>query len=275
MPDSRSDGWAWSVLLAVLLPSALAGQVVEGPGVTGMVVDQRGQVPVFEAAVRLMLADGSEVILHGRTDVEGRYALFMPRDRDLPDGPVVVEAGAFGFGISVSEPFELRSEGVTEVPTLALSTDPFALDTVAVEVDRPWWYIAPPRERVLDRQLRGKGVFLAGATISAAEERDLAWVLTTRVEGLQAIEGRRGPQLGTVMGHRCLVTLVNEWPVVNTRVLESIPRDQIAAVEIYREWSEVPEELRFHVFERWPLCGLINVWLWSSWNRGIDAREPE
>ena len=267
-------GWAWSVSLAVLLPAALVGQEPEGPGVTGTVVDQRNQDPVFEAAVRLMLADGLEVIVHGRTDADGRYVLLIPRDRELPDGPVVVEAGAFGYGISVSEPFELRADDVTEVSTLALSTEPFGLDTLAVEVDRPWWYIPPPRERVLDRQLRGKGTFLAGATISAAEERDLAWVLATRVEGLQAIEGRRGPSLGTVMGSRCLVPLVNEWPVVSTRVLESIPRDQIAAVEIYQEWEEVPEELRFHVFtdQRWPLCGVINVWLWSSWNRGIEAR---
>lgn len=196
------------VLILLLQPVRGVAQLPNPTGVTGTVVQERDGTPVFEAAVRLMHTDGSGVILAGRTDEDGRYLLIFPADRETIPDSALVEAGALGAGIRVSAPFRLEPGQITEAPPLELRIEPIALDTVGVEVSRPWWYIPPPRERVLDRQLRGRGVF----------------------------------------------------------------RDDIASVEIYREWDEVPEELRFHVYTESfpPPCGLINVWLWDSWNRGID-----
>ena len=249
----------------------------EGPRVEGRVIDAASGEPLVAAAVRVVTPDGQQVLGSGYSDEVGRYRLIVLAEPEEFSEPVVVEAGRLGYRVAISDPFALDPTGVVSVPDLEVHPEPVMLDTLEVRRRAHWSYIAPPRERVLERQLQGSGVFLAGASINAAQDHSITQSIADRVEG---VDHRPGTRAGTgwlqsLLGRRCLVVLVNEWPAGHGAI-NGLRREHIGAVEVYREWDEVPEELRHHVLNQ-PgdgapeLCGLVNIWLWDSWNRGIQV----
>jgi hypothetical protein len=66
-----------------------------------------------------------------------------------------------------------------------------------------------------------------------------------------------------IAGSRCTLVWVDEWygRPRSLRFVDAIPVEDIAAIEIYRTYRDVPEELRIHVYP----CGLINVWTRAAW----------
>ncbi|TVP57851.1 MAG: carboxypeptidase regulatory-like domain-containing protein [Gemmatimonadales bacterium] len=270
------------VVCVLALPPALTAQqqaweTFDGPRVEGRVIEAVSGEPLSAAAVRVVSEDGQQVFGSGYTDDRGLYRLIILADADDLGVPVVVEAGRLGYRVSISEPFELDPDGVVTVPDLEVQPEPVMLDTLEVRRRAHWSYIAPPRERVLERQLQGQGTFLAGASINAARDRTITESIANRIEGVEFRGGARAGsgRLQSLLGRRCLVVLVNEWPAGHGAI-NRLRREHIGAVEVYREWNEVPEELRHHILNQPgssapPLCGLVNIWLWDSWNRGIQV----
>lgn len=290
-----------TLAILTLTSGALGAQEIDDPTIVeGRVVEGRSGESMGDVAVRVVTLDGREILGSSVTDREGRYRIVLSSDPDELPGSVVVESAAMGYGTAVSEPFVLTPGGTIHRPDLVLRPDPVLLDTLQVEMRRHWSYIPPPRERVLQRQLLGKGAFIAGAVLENADELHLAHVLESRVDGLQAAPGPRGSAtIESVWGARCLVLMVNQWPSSADDLDYHYRRGNIGALEIYRDFSEVPEELHRFVFDtseerdRWddgedgeaedggedgeaedgaeavPFCGLVNAWLWGDWNRGV------
>ncbi len=285
---------AGAALALVTLVSVGALGAQEITVVDGRVVEGRSGEPMQDVAVRLVTLDGREILGSSTSDREGVYRIALTTDpAELPDS-AMVESAAMGYGSALSEPFALRPGGTVTVSDLALQPDPMLLDTIQVQMRRHWSYIPPPRERVLQRQLLGKGAFVAGATLENADELHLAHALENRVEGLQAGVGPRGEAIiQSVRGSRCLILLVNQWPSSAGDLDYHYRRGNIGALEIYRDFEEVPEELHQFVLDtsppesQWddedggdtgadggehvPFCGLVNAWLWGDWNRGATT----
>ena len=76
-----------------------------------------------------------------------------------------------------------------------------------------------------------------------------------------------GLQVRSLRGQRCLKVLVNRLPL--PRPMRSVPQPtgfellprHILGIEVYREFDEVPEELRMEAHP----CGLINLWTRAAW----------
>lgn len=261
------------VCVAPLLPGASllsAQQVVRpaGPAVEGRIIDGRTGEPVVDAWIRLTTEDGQRELAAGSSEQDGRFLLPLHPSLAAEEEPVVVEAGALGYGVTVSEPFDLDPDSAVTVPDLELDRAPLMMDTLRVERERQQFEI-PPRERVRERQRRGRGSFLAGAVMSNLEERELDWKLANHIDGLwmhplRGLQSERSPQ-------GCMVFLINQWPSSRGAIL-SLDVSRIGAVEVYPEFDDVPEELQFHVMNSGSTsCGLMNVWLWADWNRGVEA----
>jgi hypothetical protein len=149
------------------------------------------------------------------------------------------------------------------------------------------------------REPLGKGVFLYAKDFAEIANKPL-WEILDRVEGLRA---RVDGSMETLSGHGCLQFMINRLKVVEipmqwvtdlnnngqslASLYEMIPDGlAIRGIEIYRDFGEVPEELRQ---DAWPFpeekgytpprvlgpirnrtlpnnpCGLINVWTSAAW----------
>ncbi len=242
------------------------------PVVEGRVVAAGTLTPLAGAWVRLVTADGERRLATGTVGYNGRFRLALSPELAQESAPVVLEAGLLGYRIGVSDPFQIDPEGVVEVPTIELAPAPFALDTIGVEVERRQQFEVPPRERLLNRQLRGRGTFLAGASVARLPEREMDWALAERIEeffvhplfGLQVERSDSNPD-------GCVLFMLNQWPVTRQTFLNE-PRTNIGALEVYPEFEDIPEDLRSHLLDEGSTrCGLVNAWTWSEWNRGIDG----
>lgn len=259
------------LVLLVACPAGVLAQASPGrtdTGVEGRVVEASNGEPIAGIRVRLLTMDGERNLTVSTTGRGGSYRLEIDQHDAEEVGPVVVEAWGIGYDVVVSDPFELVAGTTISLPDLELNRDPFVLDTIRVEQERyRYRFEIPPRERVLERQLRGRGTFLAGATIDNLPEHRLDWAFANHVEGLHV-----HPLRGLEPEDGCAVYLINQWPVPRNRLL-ALSRNRIGAMEVYLEFDDVPEELRHHVsrVDDTLTCGLINVWLWSEWNRGIDG----
>jgi Na+/proline symporter len=271
------------VLVAALaaigvMPGSLEAQAeTRSPrAVTGTVVDNSTMRPISQAAVRLRTAEGDQVLGGTFSDAQGRFTVlfFLPDGED--PGPVVIEAGTFGFVRHESEPFTLEPRGATVHPVIRLRPEAVRLDTLVVFSTRPWWQLPPPREIVRRRQLEGKGTFFPGAIIAAAEERDLPSILEARIPGLRVLETPTAIVLRSLYYPYCIHMLVNEWPASGSFRLDAVRKDQVGAVEVYNEWADVPNDLKVRVLQLAPSdapwdsveCTVVNVWLWNAWNEG-------
>jgi len=269
---------AW---LALAAPSPLSAQGAAssienhpGPVVTGEVVDLQTRRPVPNAAVRLVTAADSAILGAGWTDQAGRYVIPLFLDEGEDPGALVVEAGSLGYVLTTSGPFRLRPGRVTAVPRISLRPEPMVLDTIAVAPERrSWTQLPPPRELVRRRQLEGRGIFIPGAMVENASARSIPEFLADRVDGLEVEFTGGTPRLRTTFYPRCIHVLVNEWPP--TVGLDRISGRDVGALEVYRTWSDVPENLRIRIAQLVSLrrdirCTVVNVWLWNVWNVGVD-----
>lgn len=258
-------------LSAQNLPSWMADH--RGPIVTGTVVDVRTREPVSNAVVRLVNAADSSVLGAGWTDQAGRYAIPLFLDEGEDPGELVVEAGSLGYTLATSQAFRLRPGRMTAVAQISLRPEPVVLDPLIVTPERrSWTQLPPPRELVRRRQLEGRGIFIPGAMVENAGARSIPEFIAERVDGIEVEFPRGGPELQSTFYPRCVTVLVNEWPPMIGFSLGVIRARDVGALEVYRTWFDVPDNLQNRIIQlgREPRCTVVNVWLWNAWNIGVD-----
>lgn len=228
----------------------------EGQVVRGRVMDAGTQGALRGAAVELVDASGTtrRWVL---SDSTGRFELAAGRA-----GTYVVRASRIGY-TTTSSPAVTVAAADTATVLLQLAVAPIRLDEIAVQAlpeDRQMG-----RERVRRRQLAGSGIFVPGAVIAAMNVAYVAQALFD-VEGIWAsafgVQTLRGSD-------RCLTLLLNELPLRGG--MDALIPSDVAAIELYREWKEVPEDLRHYAIQVNPRtggvrqCGVLNVWTWGAW----------
>jgi hypothetical protein len=271
-------------LITIFSLLLLAGPVaVSAQALRGELVDPTG-VPIEEATATLLDSSGVEV-RSSRSDADGVFHLVAARG-----GQYRVALTRIGFNPYTTDPVVLRP-GETVVIEIRMSARPQALSTMTIKerTRREWG-----RDGWAQRKALGAGVFLTGDEIRARDARTVAEALRI-VEGLE-IRYRPLPEITTTRGSRCLQYVINNLPlpvipaehpsVTLTRMMET---DRVMGVEVYREFKEVPRELRTlavqnilpddRVAAPTPRrrssaspdvppsrnCGLINIWTHKAW----------
>jgi hypothetical protein len=257
----QQPGAATALAIVAVLASAFAGVAdVSGQTIQGRVIDARSGAGVPTASVTA--ATGGLVAAGALTNANGTFRIRL----EAP-GVYLVRVSREGYASVAMDSLRVLEGDTLTLPDIALEPGPIVLDELRVETPR-----RRPRgqERIRQRQLLGKGVFLSGAMISGDQPKSLTWYLA-ETAGLQVWYGRRGmdryPSLRSPTGtYDCVRIQINHWSMgqLGYRSLDEIDLDMIAAVEIYPTFSEVPPE-NMLIWETNRRCGLVNVWLWNAW----------
>jgi hypothetical protein len=249
-----------SILLLLIAAGLVFSVSVSAQVVRITVSDQGSGGPVAGAMVRVENAEGVLVragFTNGRGVVRlrtgaGRFAVSAARSGYLP-GRARVEVA--------------EGEMVLE---MLLVASPLALDTLRVVADADGPEMG--RQTFERRRASGIGVFLDSAYVA---QKRATWPgdLLYSVPDVDVFTSARDPygyrRPATRRGWRCLVTLVDglpyygAWPA-NGPLEQSLRRGDVVAVEVYREFSEVPRELHRYAWgER--RCGLVLYWTRLGW----------
>jgi hypothetical protein len=250
--------------------------------VRGELIDSGG-VPISEVLATLLDSAGVE-LRSSRSDAEGVFHLVA-----LRTGQYRVSLARIGFNPYTTDGLVLRA-GETLVIEIRMSARPQTLSTMTIKerTRREWG-----RDGWTQRKALGTGVFLTGDDIRAQNTQTVAEALRV-VEGFE-IRYRPLPEITTTRGQRCLQYVINNLPVpviqnehpsvTLARVMET---DRVMGVEVYREFKEVPRELKPLAIQNivpddrvspaprrrsmaspdvppTRNCGLINIWTQKAW----------
>ncbi|MEX0892307.1 MAG: carboxypeptidase-like regulatory domain-containing protein, partial [Gemmatimonadota bacterium] len=226
--------------------------------VTGRVTEQSFGDVLPSVHVALLDSAGTQ-LRWMLTDAEGRFRLAVE-----PGVTYRLSVARLGFHTRETEPFTVGPDETREMD-IRLEINPVELEPMLVQQRAS--RVSSGRELVQRHQLLGKGVILSGAAIMAADPH-------YTLDAFRPVEGImvNGSDLIAMRGpYRCLKFLHNNLPLRHERGYNDIlPRD-IAAVEIYREFAEVPTDLRFEALEEdretgeVRHCGLVNMWTKGAW----------
>lgn len=233
------------------------------------VADAASGAPVEGAMVRIEDAAG-DLEQAGFTDRRGQVRLRL----DDP-GPYTVRATRAGYSSS-AQTIAVAPSGQTEA-ALRLSARPFVLDTVTVvgAAERE-----VGRETFERRRATANGIYLDSAYV-AQRRATYPGDLLYSIPGIEVTAARRtGHRVpSTRLGNRCLQFLVNGmpyyggWPRFVT-LEETLRRTDVVAVEVYREFTEVPRELQRHAWTRGQ-CGLVVYWTEDGWHSASRGADPD
>jgi hypothetical protein len=250
-----------SSLAGALAVLALATSPLVAQTVSGRVVEAEGSKPVERALVEVFRID-IRPLAAAVTDSAGRFDIALPR-----------EGGTFRLTVStlfhdtvtvdslIVAPGETRTLGDIE-----LRISPIPLDEVSVDVQRS--KDSPKgRDWVRRNQQLGKGTFISGAVADHAAGRSLGAYIARETK-LWPRYDMRGDVTSFINPggavSRCVQVLVNRWRIERTNwtSVDQIPREDIAAIEVYQNDRDLPPG---YWFDGRPGCGIVNVWLWESW----------
>jgi hypothetical protein len=250
-------------LVALLGAAPCAAQTVR---VT--VADAASGAPVEGAMVRVEDAAG-ELAQAGFTDRHGEIRLRL----DDP-GPYAVSASRAGY-TPAAQAVTVAPSGQAEA-ALRLAARPFVLDTVTV-VGSTGREVG--RQTFDRRRATGNGIYLDSAYV-AQRRATYPGDLLYSIPGIEVSTERTGVRRpSTRMGTRCLQFLVNGMPFYGgwprfVPLETTLRRTDIVAVEVYREFSEVPRELQRHAWLRGQ-CGLVVYWTEDGWESTSRGAEPD
>jgi hypothetical protein len=241
--------------------------------VRATVTDAATGAPVAAAMVRLETETGTLAEAEF-TDARGTVRL-----RVRNPGRYVLSAERSGYERERSV-LLLRMDEEAPV-ALRMRPSPLALDTLRVVGVATGPEMGS--ETFSRRRSSGRGIFLDSAYVA---RRDAVWPgdFLRSVPGIEVrlMSGRGGYRRPTTrMGGRCLATLVNGLPYYggwpgSVNLERTLQASNVVAVEVYREYAEVPPELRRYARQR-GACGLIVYWTedgWTSLSRGVDGSDP-
>jgi len=246
------------LFLVAAVMAAVAAQPAAAQSIRATVRDAATGAPVAEALVRVAAEDGA-LVSSGFANEGGVVVLRVRRP-----GTYRVEAERSGYTAAA---VQVDAGGPQVQVELRMGRRPFVLDTVVVFGQRRDERGRHGFER---RRSLGLGVFLDSATL-AQRARTAPWVgdILRGVPGLQMDRPRgRATVPRSVRGWRCMVTLVDgrRMDLVPPRELHHViaPSD-LKGVEVYREFSEVPEEFRGSVYQGMYPCGAVLYWTRVRW----------
>lgn len=233
------------------------------------VQDAASGAPVPAAMVRVEDAFGA-LARAGFSDARGEVRLRL----DEP-GQYAVSATRAGYH-PAAETLAVLASG-TASATLRLQARALALDTVTV-VGTP--EREEGRHTFERRRATANGVYLDSAYV-AQRRATYPGDLLYSIPGIEVRADNRTGYRSPVsrMGSRCLVMLVNGLPFYGgwprfVRLEETLRRTDVVAVEVYREFSEVPAELRRYAMPSDP-CGVVVYWTEDGWTSAFRGADPD
>jgi hypothetical protein len=224
---------------------------VEAQRAAGIVLDASTRLPVADATVTLLDSDARE-LGSGRSDSAGVFTILAP----VPASYLVTvrRLGYHGFN---SREIMLGHRDTTLV--VALTPSPQRLPASVTRASRGFFAREWGRDGFMKRRELGTGVFLTRTDVLLKEPQSVEDMLRN-VDGVMVRNQGIGQQVWAYRGRGCLRTLLNRLPYRSTAHQQLLPED-VLGVEIYREFKEVPEELRLDSEG----CGLILMWTRAAW----------
>lgn len=247
----KSDSLLWLLIPAFLLatfPSMGVSQTIQG-----RVLDEGTGTPV-PLAVVVLLGSGDSPVAQALSRDDGSFELEVPGGgfyslRVSGLGLADIQTSVFAVDEDETVSFEVR------VPAR-----PLELDSLLVEVQGN-----RGRDRFRERVERGRGFFLDRAQLDRIDPTDMVDIFRA-VEGVQMSfsferhdDGGMRPTPKVRAGAQsCMTYMLDDRPVrgnigdnrspLQLFPLSGIRMDDIKAVEVYRDLSEVPPELRNSAF---------------------------
>lgn len=251
----------------------------------GRLLQEGTLAPLTGASVQLMDAQGNELNRVVTTNEAGTFAMrvepgrYTLRIRRIGFSPLVTPV----INLAANEVFE----GTYRISPVAIR---LATERITAKRDLEWG-----RDGFARRKALGQGIFLGRSDLNEKDQSEFASLL----RGVQGIHVEGYGKVTSTEGWRCLYFMVNRVPV------SSVPRGapgsttyptledlvptghDVMAIEVYREFKEVPPEFRL---DAWPgsagiatpravpnrgisvgrgqqdaPCGLISVWTRAAW----------
>ena len=241
---------------------ALTAAPLHAQFVRGFALDAETGQPVAEASITLVSErtnrDGATV----RSDSLGRFAMAAPEP-----GGYRLRVRRIGYKEATSG-LLLLEEGMAMELEMRLAPAASQLTPLRVIARRSWreW----GKDGFERRRALGRGVFLTPDDIDRADPRLVTDYLRS-VPGIQILyHGGDSTEIRSLRGHRCLRILVNRMPAFDGGL--PFPHE-VAGVEVYRDFREVPEEFRYLALRSGGSCGIVNFWSRRAWEP-VPERRP-
>jgi hypothetical protein len=278
----RSSRSVFSLLAALILVAAarpLAAQMIHG-----RLVHDGTLTPVSGASVQLMDVRGNELNRVVVTNEAGTFAM------RVEPGRYTLRIRRIGFNPLTTPAIELEENEVFE-GTYRVTPAAVRLATERITARRN---LELGRDAFARRKALGEGVFLTRSDLADKDQREFASLM----RGVEGIRVDAGGTITSTEGWRCLYFAVNKVPVTSApgvplgtsmwpTLQDLVPTGHdVMAIEVYREFKEVPPELRL---DAWPgstaasqrakattaavgrrrgadtPCGIVNVWTRAAW----------
>ncbi len=248
----------------------------------GRLVQDGTLLPIAGASVQLLDARGDELDRVVLTNAAGTFAI------RVEPGRYTLRVRRIGFAPLTTPVISLEPGEVFE-GTYRVTPVTIRLATERITAKRD---LELGRDGVTRRKALGKGIFLYRPELAEKDQRDFASLMT----GVAGIRVDAAGKVTSREGWRCLYFMVNRVPVSSVpggtpgstqwpTLEDLVPTGHdIMAIEIYREFQEVPPEFRI---DAWPgssveqratpsramgsrraedrPCGLVSVWTRAAW----------
>jgi hypothetical protein len=232
----------------------LAAPPLHAQFVRGMALDAESGRPVADASITLIVERTGRAETTVRSDSLGRFAMTASEP-----GGYRLRVQRIGYKEATSGLLVLE-EGMAVELEMRLAPAASLLQPLRVFARRSWreW----GKDGFERRRALGKGVFLTPEDIARVDPRLVTDYLRD-VQGLQILyHGGDSTEIRSLRGHRCLRILVKRLPMFDGGL--PFPH-QVAAVEVYRDFREVPEEFRYLALREGGSCGIVNFWSRRAW----------
>lgn len=275
-----------SRIIIVSLVLAASASTASAQSVRGVLLDAITTRPIAQATVTLLDSlDG--IVATVVTDSVGRFLIASPTT-----GQYRMRIRRIGYQPATSGAISFQKNKVWQL-TLELAPLSTELEPVTIrERTGRQWAVDGFRER----QAMGQGIFLDHLDILLQDPVYVA-DLFRGMPGMRVELTNGGPTIESRQGRGCLKMFVNWLPLESLsengqRTMELPPPKEVMGVEVYREFKEVPQDLRHYARSSPPSspelmvlrgrnvaarppergvtpgqCGLVLIWTKATWNR--------
>jgi hypothetical protein len=255
---SRRLAFAGFVHAAVVL---IAAAPLHAQRVTGRVIEEGSGQGIGFTQVSLIASD-TAVAARTLADSAGFFVL------DGRIGSFRLRAERLGYATVVSDTIVMQPGEVIDV-LLRLSAQAVALAPLEI---RARGGLEKGRFGFERRRAMGKGWFMTEDSIMAREPA----VATDAFHAIPRVNVSFRGQISSWTGAKCLRIFLDNVPIALRRGGEDLnlftAPERIRAIEVYRDWYEVPHELRtagrlFDLTQPRQIvpCGLVWVWTDNGW----------